>query len=111
MMLMSVVLPAPFGPRSAKISPRSIVRSIGCSAATPLAYDLVSCSIAMTGGTLAARLGDPLHQRPREVRGARAAAEIASAHPILVERRIDGGAQTLGTLRFTAMIEHQRGRK
>ena len=37
MMLISVVLPAPFGPSSAKISPRRIVRSIAPSALTPLA--------------------------------------------------------------------------
>ena len=35
MMLMSVVLPAPFGPRSAKISPRLMSRSIGFSACRP----------------------------------------------------------------------------
>ncbi len=34
-MLMSVVLPAPFGPSSAKISPRPISRSIGLSATNP----------------------------------------------------------------------------
>ena len=35
MMLISVVLPAPFGPRSAKISPRLISRSIFFSAWNP----------------------------------------------------------------------------
>ena len=37
-MLMSVVLPAPFGPSSAKISPRRISRSTSTSARKPVAY-------------------------------------------------------------------------
>src|SRR4051812_801801 len=41
MMLMSVVLPAPFGPRSAKISPRRIARSTFVSARNPDAYSLL----------------------------------------------------------------------
>lgn len=35
MMLISVVLPAPFGPSNAKISPLRIDRSTGDSAVTP----------------------------------------------------------------------------
>ena len=38
MMLMSVVLPAPFGPSSAKISPRRISRETFFSAWNPEAY-------------------------------------------------------------------------
>src|SRR2546423_7799348 len=41
MMLMSVVLPAPFGPRSAKISPRRIARSTFVRARKPDAYCLL----------------------------------------------------------------------
>jgi hypothetical protein len=35
MMLIKVVLPAPFGPSSAKISPRAMSRSTGFSACSP----------------------------------------------------------------------------
>jgi hypothetical protein len=35
MMLISVVFPAPFGPRSAKISPRSSTRSTSAKAVRP----------------------------------------------------------------------------
>src|SRR6187431_1781625 len=40
MMLISVVLPAPFGPSRAKISPFRISRSTGFKASTPPAYCL-----------------------------------------------------------------------
>src|SRR5882762_514597 len=42
MILMSVVLPAPFGPSSAKISPRLISRSTFFNAANPEAYILLN---------------------------------------------------------------------
>ncbi len=50
MMLMSVVLPAPFGPKRAKISPLSIVRFVAVRAWTPLAYDLVSSTMEIMDG-------------------------------------------------------------
>src|SRR5437870_8723384 len=49
-MLMSVVLPAPFGPSSAKISPRRISRSTLSSAWKPDAYLLVSPRMDRMGG-------------------------------------------------------------
>src|SRR6185312_4003159 len=49
MMLISVVLPAPLGPSSAKISPRSISRSIDFSAWKPDAYVLDRSLTEMTG--------------------------------------------------------------
>src|SRR3954470_12372406 len=50
MMLISVVLPAPFGPSSAKISPRWISRSTRSSAFRPDAYVLVKLEMEMIGG-------------------------------------------------------------
>src|SRR5260221_13003762 len=49
-MLMSVVLPAPFGPRSAKISPFTMSRSTFFSACRPEAYVLVRLEIDRIGG-------------------------------------------------------------
>src|ERR1700686_2933336 len=49
MMLIKVVLPAPFGPRSARISPRRIVRSIRLSALRPPAYVLLRPVTVTTG--------------------------------------------------------------
>src|SRR5580765_1987501 len=48
-MLMSVVLPAPFGPRSAKISPGSISRLMFLSALKPDAYVLERLVTERTG--------------------------------------------------------------
>src|SRR6185295_1452921 len=50
MMLISVVLPAPFGPSSAKTSPRWISRSTRSSAFRPDAYVLVRLEMEMIGG-------------------------------------------------------------
>src|SRR3954462_9103646 len=50
MMLIRVVFPAPFGPRSAKISPRWISRSTRSSAFRPDAYVLVRLEMEMIGG-------------------------------------------------------------
>src|ERR1044071_6850506 len=49
MMLMRVVLPAPLGPSSAKISPRRMVRSTRLRAAKPLAYVLLRPEIDTIG--------------------------------------------------------------
>src|SRR3990172_228201 len=52
-MLISVVLPAPFGPSRAKISPSRMSRSMRFSASPPVAYFLVRPemdTIARTGG-------------------------------------------------------------
>src|ERR1043166_144433 len=46
-MLMSVVLPAPFGPKSAKISPLRISRLISRRALNPDAYVLKRCETEM----------------------------------------------------------------
>src|SRR6476619_3921940 len=48
-MLISVVLPAPFGPSSAKISPRRMSRSPLCNARKPVAYVLPRERMAMIG--------------------------------------------------------------
>src|SRR5262245_8074776 len=48
-MLISVVLPAPLGPSSAKISPFSISRSMRLRAWNPDAYVLVRSEIEMIG--------------------------------------------------------------
>src|SRR5690606_41411336 len=48
-MLISVVLPAPFGPRSAKISPRRIERFTFFSASKPDAYRFERPRISMIG--------------------------------------------------------------
>src|SRR5687767_9169585 len=48
-MLISVVLPAPFGPSRAKISPFWISRLVLCRACTPDLYDLVRFWIEMMG--------------------------------------------------------------
>src|SRR5262245_51640014 len=48
-MLISVVLPAPLGPSSAKISPRRISRLMSLRAWNPDAYILERLEIAMTG--------------------------------------------------------------
>src|SRR3569833_1811029 len=50
MMLIRVVLPAPLGPNSAKISPSWISRSIPLSACKPDSYVLIRWEIAMMGG-------------------------------------------------------------
>src|SRR3569833_1325589 len=50
MMLIRVVLPAPLGPNSAKISPSWISRSIPLSACKPDSYVLIRWGIAMMGG-------------------------------------------------------------
>src|SRR3954463_8897720 len=50
MMLISVVLPAPFGPSSAKISPRRISRLTFLTAARPDAYVLDRLATEMIGG-------------------------------------------------------------
>src|SRR5689334_24300373 len=76
MMLISVVLPAPFGPSSAKISPRSMERVTPLSAWKPPAYDLVR-SVTETMGARASAIGDAADQGLGELRGARLAAEIA----------------------------------
>src|SRR3954469_14042901 len=49
-MLISVVLPAPFGPSSAKISPRRISRLTFLTAARPDAYVLDRLATEMIGG-------------------------------------------------------------
>jgi hypothetical protein len=49
MMLINVVLPAPFGPSSAKISPRRISRSTLFNASKPEAYVLVRPATEMIG--------------------------------------------------------------
>src|SRR6266404_5992432 len=49
MMLIRVVLPAPFGPRSARISPRRMVRSMRLSACRPLAYVLLTPATVTIG--------------------------------------------------------------
>src|SRR5690348_8013529 len=51
--LMSVVFPAPLGPRSAKISPLRISRSIGFSACSPEAYVFVRPEMEMIGAIAA----------------------------------------------------------
>src|SRR5689334_9600605 len=48
-MLISVVLPAPFGPSSPKISPRRISRFVRFNASNPDAYVFVKSLIEMIG--------------------------------------------------------------
>src|SRR5580693_3830193 len=100
MMLISVVLPAPLGPRSAKISPLRISRLTGCSACTPDAYDFVTFSIEMTGGicVLFSRMRpsavrDPLDQRGGEFGGGCLAADVAGPDLIGIEGLAEGGSQ------------------
>src|ERR1700734_1912487 len=50
MMLISVVLPAPFGPSNAKISPCGISRLMSFSAWKPPAYFLLRWETEMAGG-------------------------------------------------------------
>src|SRR4030095_11325863 len=52
MMLISVVLPAPFGPSSAKISPRRMSRSSGFSASAPCAYFFRNPRMDRTGSLI-----------------------------------------------------------
>src|SRR6202020_1332353 len=60
----SVVLPAPFGPRRAKISPLAISRSIAWRATRPDLYRLVTAAIDIIGGGPRARAG-AANLRPR----------------------------------------------
>src|SRR5579871_5297122 len=92
MMLISVVLPAPFGPSSAKISPRSIARFTPLRACKPPAYDLVSPS-TKTMGALVSGIGDAAHQRLGELRGVRLAPEITGPDVVDVQRPVNCGAQ------------------
>src|ERR1700677_532098 len=116
MMLISVVLPAPLGPRSAKISPLRISRLTGCSACTPDAYDFVTFSIEMMGGifilfsqkrSLAVR--DPLDQGGGEFGGGCLAADVARPDLIRIEGLAEGGSQSQRHFRQSAMVEHHGG--
>src|SRR6185295_17900317 len=71
MMLISVVLPAPFGPSSAKTSPRWISRSTRSSAFRPDAYVLVRLEMEMIGGMRVSNLSRRLvqHRQQGNIRG------------------------------------------
>src|SRR5439155_20804636 len=104
MMLINVVLPAPFGPRSARISPRRIVRSMRLSAFRPLAYVLLRPVTVTMGGEAegfsttipAAACTVALLRKWRQCSGSAAAARPLHAQ---VAPHPEGGA-----------AEHQQGR-
>src|SRR6186713_1033558 len=73
MTLMSVVLPAPFGPSSAKISPWRISRSMSFSALRPEAYVFETRDTETAGciGTWGTDFGTSRSRNPRGVAGSK----------------------------------------
>src|SRR5574342_226495 len=101
-MLMSVVLPAPLGPRSAKISPARTARSTPARATTS-PYRFTSPRTSTTGGSTPRNVSpeDAAGLAPAE-QGAAPLADLAGevAAQRLVEARVERGAAPMGQRRL-----------